>query len=346
MSVGAVVVGGGQSGLAAAGALARRGVRPVLIEAHVDPTGSWSRYYESLRLFTPAGLNALPGRPFPADDAYFPSRDEMAGYLRDYAATLDCEVRTRTRVEAVTRHGSRFVVRTDRGDELGAGMVVAATGQFDNPHRPDIPGLRGYTGPVLHAADYREPHGYAGRRIVVVGSGNSAVQIASELAEHARVSIASRAPIRYATEDPVPGDSRFWTVLSLAGRVPAGRWFGAATVPVIDTMGYRARIDAGRPDRRDLPVRAEGRALYWPDGSVEAVDLVLLATGYRPALDYLAPLGLRYRHRRPGVPAHRAGVSLDHPGLGFVGLDNQRTFLSATLLGVGRDATYVAARLT
>ena len=340
-----IVIGGGQSGLATAHALVRRGARPVLLEAGPEATGSWGRYYDSLRLFTPAKLDALPGRPFPGDPTHYPTRDEVTDYLRRYADGIDAEIRTGTRVVSVDRQADGYVVRTERGAEFEAPAVVAATGQFDRPHRPELPGLDGYTGDVLHAADYRRPEELAGRRVLVVGAGNSAVQIAVELALHARVSIASRQPIRYASTTPVPGDSVVWKALALAARVPIGGLFGTGSIPVIDTVGVRAAIEAGHPDRRELPVRADGDTLHWGDGTAETVDTVLLATGYRPALDYLHPLGLSHS-RDPGVPEHSGGMSRRYPGLAFVGLEHQRTILSATLCGVGRDAAHVAARLT
>jgi putative flavoprotein involved in K+ transport len=314
----------------------------VVLEAGVDPAGSWPQYYDSLLLFTPAQFNALPGLPFPGDPHHYPARDEAAEYLRMCAATLDCEIRTGRRVTAVTQETDEYQVRTEDGSELTGGLVVAATGSFTRPHRPELDGLAGYTGRVMHAAEYRSPDPFVGERVVVVGAGNSAVQIAVELATHARVSLATRTPVRYATDKPVPGDSRFWAVLSAAGRIPAGPLFGHSTVPVLDTAGYRAALDAGRPDRREMFTGAVGTALRWPDGETEHVDAVVLATGYRPALEYLRPLGVLDER---GVPAQRFGLSRTHAGLAFLGLENQRTMLSATMHGVGRDARYVARKL-
>ncbi|RZQ59526.1 flavin-containing monooxygenase [Amycolatopsis suaedae] len=332
-----IVVGAGQSGLAAARALLDRGLRPLVLEAGADTAGSWPHYYASLRLFTPAHFNTLPGLGFPGDPDRYPTRDEMADYLRAVAAGLDCEIRTGHRVSEVTRADGHYRVRTRHGAEFTAAAVVAATGSFGNPYRPRLAGLAGYTGTVVHASEYHDPAPYAGKRVVVVGAGNSAVQIAVELAEHARVSLASRAPIRYATTEPVPAGSRFWSVLSAAGRLPAGSLFGRGAIPVLDIGGYGTAIAAGRPDRRDLFVRADDDTLHWADGTAERVDVVILATGYRPALDYLRPLA---------EPRQRNGLSRRHPGLAFVGLEYQRTILSATVHGVGRDARHVARVLS
>ncbi|MEU3269970.1 NAD(P)/FAD-dependent oxidoreductase [Saccharomonospora sp. NPDC006951] len=340
-----IVIGAGQSGIAAAGALRERGLHPLVLTAGDEPAGAWPDYYDSLKVFTPAWFNALPGHPFPGDPLRYPHRDEVAGYLRSCAARLDCEIRTGQLVTEVTRQETGYRVLTAGGAELRALAVVAATGQFTNPHRPSLPALAGYTGSVLHSADYRGPEPFAGKRIVVVGAGNSAVQIAVELAQRARgaeVTLASRGPVHYATNEPVPGDSRFWPVLAAAAKLPLGRFLKPGSIPVIDTDGYRAAIDAGKPDRREMFTGASGSKLEWKGREPEDVDVVLLATGYRPALDYLRPLGT---FGATGIPPHRGGLSRTHRGLAFVGLDYQRTILSATLHGAGADAAYVAKRL-
>ncbi|MBN6058415.1 NAD(P)/FAD-dependent oxidoreductase [Nonomuraea sp. RK-328] len=342
-----IVIGGGQAGLAAAYALREHGFRPVILESGQEPVGSWPRYYDSLTLFTPARINALPGLPFPGDPNGFPARDEVVDYLRTYAARLDCQILTGKRVTSVSMTASGFVVETQDGSHHTAPFVVAATGAYDNPHRPDLPGLIGYTGTVLHSADYRKPAPYAGQRVVVVGAANSAVQIAVELARHARVTLASRNPVFFYNKKPTPGGSYFWTMVGGLGRVPTGRVFPQRVVHngtsgVIECGGYAAAIASGNPDRRELFVRAEGTRLHWPDHPPEHVDTVILATGYRWAMGYLRPIGAL---DADGVPRHRAGLSTTHPGLGFVGLLGQYSLFSGSLAGTGPEAYHVARRL-
>ncbi|MER8226536.1 NAD(P)/FAD-dependent oxidoreductase [Streptomyces sp. NPDC094143] len=337
------VIGGGQSGLATAHALVRRGLRPVVLEASGRAAGSWPRYYDSLTLFSPARYSSLPGMPFPGADRY-PHRDEVVAYLTAYVDRLDADIRTGSRVTAVRRTGDGFAVELEGGGQQSARAVVAASGTFGCPHRPALPGLEEFAGQVLHAADYRSPAPFAGRRVVVVGAGNSAVQIAVELTRTARVTLATRAPVKFAAQRILGRDLHFWTKRTGLDTAPLGRFLAHPPAqPVLDDGRYRAALASGRPDRRPLFTGADGSKLVWPDGSREEVDTVVLATGYRPDLPYLA--GLDGALDATGNPRHREGLAAHVPGLAFVGLEWQRSLSSNSLRGVGRDAERIARRL-
>ncbi len=340
----AVVIGGGQSGLAAAHALAGQGVAPVVLEASDRAAGSWPRYYDSLTLFSPARFSSLPGLAFGGDPDRYPHRDEVAAYLDRYAAHLDADIRTRRRVTGVTAASDGFRVELEGGARISAGAVVAASGSFGRPHRPGLPGLASFTGQVLHVADYRGPAPFAGRRVVVVGAGNSAVQVAAELAETSRTTLATRAPVRFARRRLLGRDLHFWLTLSGIDTAPLGRVLRTPPAqPVFDPGRYRAALAAGLPDRRPMFTDLDGDRVTWADGSTEAVDSIILATGYRPDLPYLT--GLRGALDASGRPRHRAGASLSHPGLAYVGLEWQRSLSSNSLRGCGRDAERAARRL-
>ena len=331
----AIVIGAGQSGLAAAHALLARGLHPLVLEAGEEPVGSWPHYYDSLTLFSPARYSALPGLPFPGDPERYPHRDEVVDYLRTYATRLDADIRTGQRVVEVVRSNG-FRVTTANGTTFTAPIVIAATGGFGNPNRPALPGLDDFPGTVSHAANYRSPGPFDGRRVIVVGAGNSAVQIATELAGHARVTLATRKPVKFSAQRPFGRDLHFWLDRTGLDYLPIGPWLpDGFTTPVLDTGRYRTALDQRRPDRRPMFTALEGSTVIWPDEQREHVDAIILATGYRPDLPYLNALGLD----------HGRGVSRHHPGLGFVGLEWQRSLSSATLRGVGRDAAYVVRRL-
>jgi putative flavoprotein involved in K+ transport len=337
-----VIVGGGQSGLAAAYAAGRAGLRPLVLEAGAEPVGSWPHYYDSLALFSPARFSALPGRPFPGDGERYPTRDDVVAYLRAYAATLDADIRCDQRVDTVDRaeHG-RLIARTATGLEVEAGMAIAATGGFRRPHRPALQGLEQFTGTVLHSSQYRAPDAFAGRRVVVVGAGNSAVQIAADLASVARVTLATRAPLRWQPQRPLGRDLHWWLIRSGLDSAAIGRWLDRGT-SIVDDGRYRAAVRSGNPDRRPMFTRLDGDDVRWSDGTREPVDAIILATGYRPGLDYLRAIGALDDDERP---LHRRGISTTVPGLGYVGLPHQRSIASATLRGAGPDAEHVIAAL-
>jgi putative flavoprotein involved in K+ transport len=338
-----VVIGAGQSGLAATRALLAHGITPVVLEAGPEPAGSWPRYYDSLTLFSPARYSGMPGLDFPRDPGHYPHRDEVVGYLRRYAAGLDADIRTHTPVTAVEAHDKAgFLVRTATGHAIRAAGVVAASGSFGHPYLPVLPGQDHFTGRLLHVAGYRSPRQHAGERVVVVGAGNSAVQVGYELAQVATVTLATRHPVTFRPQRRGGQDLHHWLVTTGFDLLPPewlshylpGRW-------VVDTGKYRHALEAGWMDRRPMFTAFDADRVVWPDGTPEKVDTVVFATGYRPHLGYLSPLGAL----DGGMPLHSGGISTTHPGLAYVGLEFQRSFSSNTLRGVHRDAEHVIAPL-
>jgi putative flavoprotein involved in K+ transport len=336
-----IIIGGGQSGLAAARACLELGQTPVVLEAGADATGSWPRYYDSLTLFSPARYSALPGMPFRGDLDRYPHRDEVVAYLARYAASLDVDIRTHTRVVAVSSLDGGFAVDAADGTRFTAASVIAASGSFSSPHLPTLPGQEGFAGTLLHSAGYANPEPYAGQRVVVVGAGNSAVQIAYELAKVASVTLATNKPVRWFPQRPLGRDIHFWFQITGFDRLPR-QVDAPPTQPVLDTGIYRGALADGLMGRRPMFRRFDGEHLVWSDGSRERVDAVLFATGFRPSLDYLHPLGALDER---GRPRHTHGLSTTHKGLGFLGLEWQRSPASNSLRGVGRDARYLVRKL-
>ena len=338
-----VIIGAGQSGLAAAKAAETAGLEAVVLEASESPAGSWPSYYDSLTLFSPARYSGFPGTPFPGDPDRYPTRDEVVAYLENYATTLKTDIRLGARVVAVEQIGRGFAVHTAAGDSVDAAAVIAATGSFARPYVPVIQGREVFGGEILHVADYRDPKVYAEKRVVVVGAGNSAIQVAYELAEVARVTLAVRRPVQFVPQIRGGRDMHYWLhTLRLDLLPPSVLSRLIKGTLVFDTGIYGAAIDSGDITERPMFTAYDRDGVLWSTGEREPVDVVLFATGYRPNLPYLAGLGAL---DPSGSPLHKRGISLTHRGLAYLGLEFQRSFSSNTLRGVHRDARFVIKAL-
>lgn len=317
---------------------------PVLVlEAGDRPAGSWPRYYDSLESFSPAAYSSLPGMPFPGPPDHYPSRDEVADYLERYADTLDVEIQTNTTAATISQDGRGFVVVTKDGREIAASGIVAASGSFSNPSRPSLPGEESFTGRLTHVADYRNPAPYVGQRVVVVGAGDSAAQVANELAAVATTSVATRHPLRFIPQHIGGHDVHYWFRETGFDTLPK-EWLGmiADGAVVTDSVGFRQTLSEGRVDQRPMFEALDRDRVVWSDGHPEPVDTIILATGYRPSVGYLRDLEALDEH---DVPLHVGGISTVHLGLVYVGLEYQRSYASNTLRGVGEDARAVVAPL-
>lgn len=332
-----LIIGGGPAGLAMAHRLERSGVEAVIVEAADRAGGSWPSYYDSLTLFSPRGWSALPGLVFPGDPKTHPCRDEVVDYLADYAGRLTTPILTGRRVVSLRRRGSAFEAEIENGDIISTNHVVVATGGFSTPNRPEIANASAFKGRILHSAEYRAPLAYAGERIGVVGGGNTAVQIAVELAEHADVVLLSRQPLRFLPQSLLGLDLHDW--LRLTG-LDRGRFLTDSGVPVIDDGRYRRALAAARPPRLPMFDRYDADGIVWNSGASRPLDTVIYATGYHPGVGFLADTTGALMAN--GAPDQRQGRANHVPNLYFVGLPLQRNFASATLRGFGPDADWVA----
>jgi putative flavoprotein involved in K+ transport len=339
----AVVVGGSQAGLAMAWHLGRQGLRFVVLEAGPELGHVWRSRWDSLKLFTPAQYDALPGMAFPAPADTYPTKEPVADYLRAYAKAFDLPVRLNARVTELRRpQDGTFEVRTAADDTFRARQMVVATGPFQVPFVPPMASKLDASVTQVHSADYRNPQALPEGPALVVGGGNSGFQIAEELAATRQVdlSIATKAPM---LPQRLAGRDLFWwltrwgllrvTVDSRLGRRMSRREF------VIGSN--RRRLARAGVRFRPRLVDAEGRTVRFADhGLLEDVGVVVWATGYRSDYAWIDIPGVV----REGHVVHRRGVT-DVPGLYFLGLSWQHTRGSALLGFVADDAAYLADRI-
>ncbi|MFL1375971.1 MULTISPECIES: ArsO family NAD(P)H-dependent flavin-containing monooxygenase [unclassified Nocardiopsis] len=336
-AVDAVVIGGGQAGLAAGYFLRRAGADFVVLDAADRPGGSWPEYWDSLRLFSPAAHSMLPGWWMPEEPGReYPSAGHVAWYLSEYECRYDLPVHRPVRVDAVERAAGALRVRTGRG-AWTARHVISATGTWGAPHIPDIPGRDVFEGEQLHTVDYRRPEVFAGLRVAVVGGGNSAAQILAELSRVADTTWITARPPRL-MPDGLDGRALF-------ARATRRVLDGAADRPpgdIVMVPSVREARDRGVLKAEPMFERLTPTGVVWADGTAADYDAVLWCTGFRPVLDHLAPLGVLDARGRVPVEGTRSRAE---PRLHLLGYGDWTGPLSATLIGAGRTAKTAVAQI-
>jgi putative flavoprotein involved in K+ transport len=337
-----VVIGGGQAGLAMGYFLARQNRDFVILDAGGRVGETWRNRWDSLRLFTPAFHNGLPGMPFPAPGSYFPTKDETAEYLETYARKFDLPVRLGQRVESLSRQYGGYMMNTS-DERYAAEHVVVATGSYQHP---EIPGFAAGLDPAivqLKSSTYRNPDQLPEADVLVVGAGNSGAEISVDLAATRRTYLSGRD----------------------AGHIPIGLihnrlslWLAERMLTTDTWLGRKmseAHRHRGAPLVRlkpkdiaaadvELVPRVEGVVDGKPrlaDGRILDVAAVVWATGFRLDFGWIElPI-----FDDGGYPMHHRGVVGAVPGLYFLGLPFQYTPTSEHVGGVGKDARHVAEHI-
>ena len=336
-----VIVGAGQAGLAMAWQLAQRKLRFVVLEAAPELGRVWRSRWDSLKLFTPAQYDGLPGMPFPAPADTYPTKDPVADYLQAYAEAFNLPVRLNARVTQLGQTAQGFEVRT-ADETFRARQVVVATGPFQVPFVPPPARRLDTSVTQLHSSQYRNPHALPAGPVLVVGGGNSGFQIAEELAATRQVdlSVGTKYPM---LPQRLGGRDLFWwltrlRLMRVSGDSRLGRRVQARGEFVIGTnprnlkragVRFRSRLDD-----------ADARTVRFADGSTLDVGVVVWATGYRSDYSWIELPGVV----PDGRVVHRRGVT-DIVGLYFLGLSWQHTRGSALLGFVNDDAAYLADRI-
>jgi putative flavoprotein involved in K+ transport len=341
-----VIIGGGQAGLAVGYHLRQRGLSFVILDENERSGDVWRKRWDSLRLFTPARYDGLPGMPFPGSPGNYPTKDETADYLEAYVRGFRLPVRTGVEVDGLSASEGRFEVACG-DDVLTAENVVVATGAFHNPRVPALAAELDGTIVQLHSSEYRNRDQLRDGGVLVVGAGNSGAEIATELASEHQVWLSGRDTGQEPTRAGSVPDRLFTPVL----------WFMATRFTVRTPMGRKLRdhfldpprgIPLGRVRRTDIAAagiervgRTTGVRAGYPvleDGRSLEVSNVIWCTGFAPDFSWI-DLSIPMHN---GFPIHDRGIVESAPGLYFVGLPFLYSLSSALLGGVGRDAEHIA----
>ena len=345
-----LIIGGGQSGLTAAYHLTRMGRDCLVLDAGERVGDSWRRRWPSLRLYSPARYDSLPGMPFPAPRHSFPTGREMADYLEAYAQRFELPVRTGVLVESLSKEGDRYVAVAN-GERFEATNVIIATGGFVDPYVPELARELDSSITQLHSHDYRGPEQLREGAVLVVGAAHSGGDIAHEVAVAGHETLLSgrdtgQIPFRLegqAMKVVFPILRFVWTRV-LTVRTPIGR---KARRKMRAHGGPLLRVKSS--DLRAVGVervaRVAGVADGLPvleDGRVVEVANVVWCTGFHNDYSWIRfplPIG------EDGYPEQTRGAVHGVPGLYFVGLKFQDSFGSTLILGAVRDAERVAKQI-
>ena len=361
-----LIVGAGPAGLASAACLKQRGLEPLVLEAGASLGSSWRHHYDRLRLHTVKQQSHLPGVPFANELARYPTRAEVIAYLEAYAARFAIVPRTNEAVRLVRAVDDGFVVESARAAYRARAVVIASgLNRLPNPER--LPGQEHFRGALIHSREYRNANRFVDQRVLVVGAGNTGAEIALDLAEHgARPTMALRSPVNIVPRDFLGMPTQLSTIrmrrvpLKLAdalARLVSRLAFGNLAryglprpalgplttfkvrrrVPLID-VGTIAAVKRGDVAVKPAVARFTETGALFADGSAAEFDVVVLATGYRPALEDIVAV--------PGVldddghPRDWKGGA--HPRLFFVGYKQPSTGL---LREIAIQAEAVAAAI-
>jgi cation diffusion facilitator CzcD-associated flavoprotein CzcO len=358
-----LIIGAGAAGLATAACLKHYGIDALVLEAGDAPAQSWAAGYDALKLHTIRRYSGLPRYPMPRTYPLYASRDQVVSYLQDYARHFDIVPRTGQRVQTAQQTDDGWLVTT-ASDTFRSKILVAASGIFAAPVEPHWPGMETFRGSIQHTSSYKNAAPFAGKRVLIIGAGNSGAEIAVDVMKRAAsTTVAIRNGVNVVPLSLLGVPIQLWGLLVL--RLPP-----AVTRVVAKVLLKRAEArlqSAGIPKSPEPLLQAHGipiiglsfinavreeriqvkpavtsfgeQEVTFADGTRQPFDAVLLATGFQPALGYLDGL-ISFDER--GFPKRDRVRSLDHPNLYFVGYNYG---IAGTLNNIRQEAPIAAAQI-
>ena len=345
-----IIIGGGQAGLSAGYHLQRLGHPFVILDANERTGDAWRNRWDSLRVFTPAKYDGLDGMKVAAPRNCFITKDDMADYLESYATKFDLPIRHGIHVDRLCKSDGRFEV-TAGERRFTADQVIIAMGKCQSPRVPSFATELSHEIRQLHSIEYRNPSQLLPGGVLIVGAGNSGAEIAKDVVGNHATWVSGRdvGQIPFRVSSPLglnvlaPLVLRFVFHRVLTIKTPMGRRMRPSALteggPLIRVK--RKELDALGVQRVGRTAGVQGGKPVLEDGRVLDVANVIWCTGFHAALSWIdLPVHGELE------PLHKRGVARDEPGLYFVGLEFQYSMSSEMIHGVGRDAKYIAARVS
>jgi len=338
-----IIIGGGQSALACAYFLRRSGLEYLILDDQEQCGGAWRHAWESLTLFSPAEHSSLPGWLMPTTMHDFPTRNEVIDYLCRYEQRYGFPIERPVKVSAVVKEKEVFILGTDKG-EFQSRAVVSATGTWQKPFIPLIPGRELFKGAQLHSSEYRNAASMLGKKVLIVGEGNSGAQILAEVSKVAETLWATAKAPQF-LPDEVDGRVLFDVASAKYYAEKKGKTFDDAKY----NLGNIVMVPSVQDARRRKVLQPQGRMVeitkkevVWENGKVEEIDAIIWCTGFGFATDHLREL---VKPDGKGKIQTEGTKNVQVPGLWLVGYGQWTGFASSTLIGVGRSAKQSAKEI-
>jgi len=331
-----LIIGGGQSALACAYFLRRTTLSYLILDDQPKSGGAWQHSWDSLTLFSPAEYSSLPGWMMPKSTGKYPSRQEVIDYLTAYEDRYKIQVQRPVKVLSVHKTEIGFEVATSKG-LFKSKAVISATGSWQNPFTPSVAGLELFQGEQIHSAYYKNAESLQGKKVLIVGNGNSGAQILAEVSKVADTVWAVQQDPQY-LPDEVDGRVLFDLASAKYQALQSGKEFDPKQYNLGNIVMVPSVLEARQ--RKALQFRQTFTALTptgvaWPDGQQQDFDVIIWCTGFRYANQYLQSLSI-LDEKFTAETEETKSKAID--GLYFVGYGNWTGFASATLIGVGRSA--------
>ena len=331
-----LVIGAGQCGLAAGRYLQQKGKDILILEKNKHIGDNWRKRYESLTLFSPASLNSLPELPMALAPKSRPNKNQMADYFKRYVEHFDLPVHVNEEVLAISKENGRFHVETTR-QHYTADKIIHSAGFCDQPALPEWAGDLSI--PYLHSKEYKNPVSIKGKKVLVVGSGNSAAQIAAELTKYFSVDWSTNKKPKFSTLNVF--GRNILTLAKMLGKLdkPAAEKtiLHGEAIYLFDDLKRQLK----KAKRKKKVIDAKGDTVSFEGGEKATYDFVLFATGFRPNFEFINipdfENDLVQLRKQQGVSA----VS----GLYFLGIPYQRSRSSQLIYGSQKDAAYVVKNI-
>ena len=331
-----IIIGGGQSALACAYFLHRTDLKFIILDDQPKGGGAWLHVWDSLTLFSPPEYSSLPGWMMPKSQNKFPSKDEVIAYLTAYQERYHIEIERPVKVLSVINTDTGFRLSTSAGT-YESKTLISATGTWQKPFIPEITGRADFKGIQIHAADYKNASDFIGKKVLIVGSGNSGAQILAEVSAVTKTVWAVQNEPQFLPDD-VDGRVLFDMASAQYHALKEGKEYIASEYnlgnivmvpPVVEARGRKALVF------RKTFQAITSSGVQWTNNETEDFDAIIWCTGFKYATDHLRDLQILDKDYKTSTTQTRSNLI---PGLYLVGYGNWTGFASATLIGVGRSA--------